>query len=151
MMLIACRADCGDIQVVACSLVFNNVEQQRRALPERASEIRGRTTILTLSRNAPSQAVSVSRVVYGKASGRPTWGLLGGECDSARLAGAGYDVALVGGALMKSADPAALVRELLAAGRAAAAQSGRAGPGRAGFASGQQRLSEHLCGSRSAE
>ena len=38
--------------------------------------------------------------------------------DITRLARAGYDVALVGGALMKRADPAALLRELLAAGRA---------------------------------
>ncbi len=37
--------------------------------------------------------------------------------DVARLVRAGYTVALVGGALMKSADPAALVREFLAAGR----------------------------------
>ena len=38
--------------------------------------------------------------------------------DIARLAAVGYDVALVGGALMKRAEPAVLVRELLAAGRA---------------------------------
>jgi indole-3-glycerol phosphate synthase len=37
--------------------------------------------------------------------------------DVARLAQAGYTLALVGGALMKSAEPAAKVRELLAAGR----------------------------------
>ena len=37
--------------------------------------------------------------------------------DVARLAQAGYTLALVGGALMKSSDPAAKVRELLAAGR----------------------------------
>lgn len=37
--------------------------------------------------------------------------------DVAQLAKAGYTLALVGGALMKSADPAAKVRELLAAGR----------------------------------
>ncbi|HEX4023968.1 MAG TPA: indole-3-glycerol-phosphate synthase [Steroidobacteraceae bacterium] len=39
--------------------------------------------------------------------------------DAARLALAGYDVALVGGALMQSGDPGALARSLLAAGRAA--------------------------------
>jgi hypothetical protein len=33
---------------------------------------------------------------------------------------AGYDMALVGGALMSSVDPGALVRAMLAAGRAAA-------------------------------
>lgn len=38
--------------------------------------------------------------------------------DVARLARAGYTLALVGGALMKSADPARTVREFLAAGRA---------------------------------
>jgi indole-3-glycerol phosphate synthase len=37
--------------------------------------------------------------------------------DVARLAQAGYTLALVGGALMKSSEPAAKVRELLAAGR----------------------------------
>lgn len=37
--------------------------------------------------------------------------------DVARLAQAGFTLALVGGALMKSAEPAAKVRELLAAGR----------------------------------
>lgn len=37
--------------------------------------------------------------------------------DVAQLAKAGYTLALVGGALMKSADPAAKVRELLVAGR----------------------------------
>lgn len=39
--------------------------------------------------------------------------------DAARLASAGYDLALVGGALMKSADPAALVADMLQAGRRA--------------------------------
>lgn len=39
--------------------------------------------------------------------------------DAARLAAAGYDLALVGGALMKAADPAALVSEMLFAGRRA--------------------------------
>jgi indole-3-glycerol phosphate synthase len=39
--------------------------------------------------------------------------------DAARVATAGYSVALVGGALMKREDPQALVREMLAAGRAA--------------------------------
>jgi len=38
--------------------------------------------------------------------------------DVARLSRAGYTMALVGGALMKSADPAVTVREFLAAGRA---------------------------------
>lgn len=38
----------------------------------------------------------------------------------AEVAGLGYDLALVGGALMKSADPAAAVRAMLAAARAAA-------------------------------
>jgi indole-3-glycerol phosphate synthase len=65
-------------------------------------------------------------------------GVLDGA-DAARLAGAGYDVALVGGALMQSADPAGLVRALLAAGRAAAEQVGAAG-----------HTSERTCGSRSA-
>jgi len=40
--------------------------------------------------------------------------------DAARMVRAGYDMALVGGALMSSADPGALVRAMLAAGRAAA-------------------------------
>lgn len=39
--------------------------------------------------------------------------------DAARVAGAGYQMALVGGALMKAGDPQALVRDLLAAGRQA--------------------------------
>jgi indole-3-glycerol phosphate synthase len=41
--------------------------------------------------------------------------------DAARVARAGYDMALVGGALMSAPDPGALVRAMLAAGRAAAA------------------------------
>lgn len=41
--------------------------------------------------------------------------------DAGRLAAAGYDLALVGSALMKGADPAAMVSEMLAAGRAARA------------------------------
>ena len=41
--------------------------------------------------------------------------------DAARMVRAGYDMALVGGALMSAQDPGALVRALLAAGRAAAA------------------------------
>jgi indole-3-glycerol phosphate synthase len=45
--------------------------------------------------------------------------------DAARLAGAGYSLALVGSALMASASPGALGRELLAAGRAGV-RSGRA-------------------------
>jgi len=44
--------------------------------------------------------------------------------DAARCVRAGYDVALVGGALMKSTAPEQLVGALLAAGRAAAAESG---------------------------
>ncbi|MBV8877700.1 MAG: indole-3-glycerol-phosphate synthase [Gammaproteobacteria bacterium] len=44
-------------------------------------------------------------------------GLERGE-DARRLAGMGYGLALVGSALMRSEDPAALVRELLEAGRA---------------------------------
>jgi indole-3-glycerol phosphate synthase len=39
--------------------------------------------------------------------------------DARRVAAAGYDLALVGSALMKDADPAALVRSMLAAGRSA--------------------------------
>jgi indole-3-glycerol phosphate synthase len=42
--------------------------------------------------------------------------------DAARLAAAGYDVALVGSALMSAADPAALARDMLRAGRAAAGE-----------------------------
>ena len=41
--------------------------------------------------------------------------------DAARMVRAGYDMALVGGALMSAADPGALVRAMLAAGRAATA------------------------------
>jgi indole-3-glycerol phosphate synthase len=41
--------------------------------------------------------------------------------DAARMVRAGYDMALVGGALMSAPDPGALVRAMLAAGRAAAA------------------------------
>lgn len=41
--------------------------------------------------------------------------------DAARLARAGYEVALVGSALMRAPDPAVLARELLAQGRAARA------------------------------
>jgi indole-3-glycerol phosphate synthase len=40
--------------------------------------------------------------------------------DAARLAAAGYSVALVGTALMSAADPAGLVRQMIDAGRAAA-------------------------------
>jgi indole-3-glycerol phosphate synthase len=39
--------------------------------------------------------------------------------DAARVAAAGYDLALVGSALMSAADPAALARDMLHAGRAA--------------------------------
>jgi indole-3-glycerol phosphate synthase len=41
--------------------------------------------------------------------------------DAARVASAGYDLALVGSALMSAADPAARARAMLAEGRAAAA------------------------------
>ena len=44
---------------------------------------------------------------------------LSSAVDAARLARAGYGVALVGSALMRAADPGALVRSMLAAGRAA--------------------------------
>jgi indole-3-glycerol phosphate synthase len=49
----------------------------------------------------------------------------GVECgaDARRLAGAGYGLALVGSALMRTADPAALIRSLLEAGRSAPAAS----------------------------
>jgi indole-3-glycerol phosphate synthase len=40
--------------------------------------------------------------------------------DAARVAAAGYDLALVGSALMSAPDPGALARDMLAAGRAAA-------------------------------
>lgn len=41
--------------------------------------------------------------------------------DAARMVRAGYDMALVGGALMSAPDPGALVAAMLSAGRAAAA------------------------------
>jgi indole-3-glycerol phosphate synthase len=41
--------------------------------------------------------------------------------DAAAVVRVGYDVALVGGALMSAADPAALLGKMLAAGRRAAA------------------------------
>lgn len=44
-----------------------------------------------------------------------------GAADAARLAAAGYDLALVGSALMRAADPLQMVRDMLAAGRAARA------------------------------
>jgi indole-3-glycerol phosphate synthase len=44
-----------------------------------------------------------------------------GAADAARVALAGYDLALVGSALMSAAEPAALARAMLAEGRAAAA------------------------------
>jgi indole-3-glycerol phosphate synthase len=47
--------------------------------------------------------------------------------DAGRLAQAGYTLALVGTALMQAADPAALVRGMIDAGRAAAATARRAG------------------------
>jgi indole-3-glycerol phosphate synthase len=47
--------------------------------------------------------------------------------DAARLAAQGYDVALVGSALMQAADPLGLAAALLAAGRAAAAARTGAG------------------------
>jgi len=47
--------------------------------------------------------------------------------DATRLAAAGYDLALVGSALMSHSDPAALARDMLAGGRAAvAARAGAA-------------------------
>jgi indole-3-glycerol phosphate synthase len=45
--------------------------------------------------------------------------------DAARLAAAGYSVALVGSALMKSAQPAALLRAMLGAGRTAVGNRGQ--------------------------
>jgi indole-3-glycerol phosphate synthase len=45
---------------------------------------------------------------------------LAGPADAARLARAGYTLALVGSALMSAADPAGLVRRMIEAGRAAA-------------------------------
>jgi indole-3-glycerol phosphate synthase len=39
--------------------------------------------------------------------------------DAARMAGHGYDLALVGSALMSANDPASLARDMLAAGRKA--------------------------------
>ena len=42
-----------------------------------------------------------------------------GAADAARLAAAGYDLALVGSALMTSSDPSALLRDMLRAGREA--------------------------------
>lgn len=50
---------------------------------------------------------------------------VGSADDAARLAAAGYDLALVGSALMLRAEPAVLVRDMLAAGRRA-----RSGPAR---------------------
>lgn len=44
---------------------------------------------------------------------------VGSAADAARVAAAGYDLALVGSALMTGGDPATLVRDLLAAGRGA--------------------------------
>jgi indole-3-glycerol phosphate synthase len=44
---------------------------------------------------------------------------------AARVAGLGYDVALVGSALMRAPDPGNLVRDLLAAGRASAFEARR--------------------------
>jgi len=48
---------------------------------------------------------------------------LAAAADAARLARAGYTMALVGSALMSAADPAALARQMIDAGRAAAAQA----------------------------
>ena len=45
---------------------------------------------------------------------------LASPADAARLAHAGYTLALVGTALMSAADPAGLVRQMIEAGRAAA-------------------------------
>ena len=47
---------------------------------------------------------------------------VGGAADAARAAGVGYDLALVGSALMAGGDPAPLVSQMLAAGRRARAQ-----------------------------
>jgi len=44
---------------------------------------------------------------------------VGGADDARRVAAAQYRLILVGSALMRAADPAALARELLEAGRAA--------------------------------
>lgn len=44
---------------------------------------------------------------------------VGSAEDAARVSAAGYEFALVGSALMTAADPVALVRDMLAAGRAA--------------------------------
>jgi indole-3-glycerol phosphate synthase len=60
---------------------------------------------------------------------------VGSATDAARIAAAGYDLALVGSALMTGGDPAVLVRDMLAAGRSAAARrAGASQPagGRAG-------------------
>jgi indole-3-glycerol phosphate synthase len=43
--------------------------------------------------------------------------------DAARLAAAGYNMALIGGALMKSTQPALLLSDMLATGRGAAARA----------------------------
>ena len=45
---------------------------------------------------------------------------------AARLAAAGYELALIGGALMKATEPAKLLDSLLGAGRAARGQAGAA-------------------------
>ncbi len=45
---------------------------------------------------------------------------VGSAADAARVAASGYDLALVGSALMTGGDPTALVRDMLAAGRGAA-------------------------------
>ncbi len=45
---------------------------------------------------------------------------VGSAADAARVAAAGYDLALVGSALMTGGDPAVLVRDMLGAGRGAA-------------------------------
>ena len=77
-------------------------------------------------------------------------GVRDGE-DAARLVRAGYDVALVGGALMQSADPGALARSMLAAGRAAAApRRSVAGAGDAAGAGAGETGARRTCGSRSA-
>jgi indole-3-glycerol phosphate synthase len=47
-----------------------------------------------------------------------------GAADAARVAGVGYDLALVGSALMAGGDPTTLVRDMLAAGRRARTQRG---------------------------
>ncbi len=53
---------------------------------------------------------------------------VGSAADAASVAAAGYELALVGSALMSGADPGALVRDMLEEGRAAAARRRPAAP-----------------------